>query len=230
MPLLVLILGVFAGTLVDWLADASVIFAAEPPANVQARWRWPALMRWARDRRLQVEDRSHLILEILAAGMLTLLYLRYGLSWGTLGLMGLACLFLLIAVMDYRYRIVLNAITYPATLIALLIHVFVLGDSPVSIVLGMLLAFGMFFVTALVKPGALGGGDTKLAVFLGACFGFPQILWALIAGAIASAVIIIWLLLVKRATFETTLPYAPFLCFGAVVLLILNPALPLGGV
>lgn len=228
MPVLIAIVGIFIGSLLEWLADATLVFAAEPPANTRASWRWPALARLTLNRQ-QPDDRARMIIELLTAGVLTLLYLRYGLTWGTLGLMGLACLFLLIAITDFRHRLVLNAITYPATAIAFLIHVVVLGDSPVSIVLGMLLAFGMFFVTALVKPGALGGGDTKLAVLLGACFGFPQILWALIAGAIASAVIIIWLLVVKRATFETTLPYAPFLCFGAVVLLILNPALTLGG-
>ncbi|MCC6616385.1 MAG: prepilin peptidase [Anaerolineae bacterium] len=229
MPLVVLILGFFIGSVLDWLADASLVFAQERPAEVKANWRGPVLVRRALTQP-QSEDRPHLIFEALTATVLVLLYLRYGLSWASLGLMALGCLFLLIAVTDFRYRLVLNVITYPATLIAILIHIFVLGDSPVSIALGMLLAFGMFFLTALIKPGALGGGDTKLAVFLGACFGFPQILWVLIAGAIASAVIIIWLLVVKQATFETTLPYAPFLCFGAVVLLILNPAFTLGGV
>ena len=55
-------------------------------------------------------------------------------------------------------------------------------------------------------------------------FGFPQVLWALLASAAASAVVIAALLLSHRLTRRDTIPFAPFLCLGALVILLYNSA------
>lgn len=129
--------------------------------------------------------------------------------------------FALIAVIDLRYRLVLNIVTYPAIVIVLLGNLLVLHADPRHILLGGGLAFGIFFLTAWLKPDDLGWGDVKLAALLGFAFGFPQILWALLVGGGLGAVVA--LLLLRQHGKKYTIPYAPFLCLGAMIALLYNP-------
>jgi len=128
-------------------------------------------------------------------------------------------LLLLITLIDLKYRLVLNLIVYPALIGALVLHIG-LGQPVLPFALGGFFAFGIFYLVARLKPATLGGGDVKLAALLGVTFGFPNVLGALlVGGGLAAAVAIT--LLVQRKTGQT-LPYAPFLCVGALVALLLN--------
>jgi leader peptidase (prepilin peptidase)/N-methyltransferase len=142
-------------------------------------------------------------------------------------LLALICAFFLaIAIIDYRYRRVLNVMTYPGFVAAVALNVLVLHRPPLTVALGAAFAFGVFYLAARVRPGGLGGGDVKLAAVIGALFGFPQVLWALLIGALASGVTIALLIGFFHFTPKDRIPYAPFLCLGAVVLLLFN-AVPL---
>lgn len=129
--------------------------------------------------------------------------------------------FALIAIIDLKYRLVLNIVTYPAIVIVLLGNLLVLQADPRHILLGGGLAFGIFFLTAWLRPDDLGWGDVKLAALLGFAFGFPQILWALLVGGGLGAVVA--LLLLRQHDKKHTIPYAPFLCLGAMIALLYNP-------
>jgi prepilin signal peptidase PulO-like enzyme (type II secretory pathway) len=89
--------------------------------------------------------------------------------------------------------------------------------------LGGLAAFLLFFLVASVSPGGLGSGDIKLAAFLGFVFGFPYVFWALVAGALGGGITAIFLLCSKKGGLQSRFPYAPFLCFGAIVALLYDP-------
>ncbi|MBX3084194.1 MAG: prepilin peptidase [Anaerolineae bacterium] len=149
-----------------------------------------------------------------------------GLLWWTLGA-GLTfgivsvvfCLLLLITLIDLKYRLVLNLVVYPALVGALVLHLG-LGQPILPFALGGFFAFGIFYLVARIKPGTLGGGDVKLAALLGVTFGFPNVLGALLVGGGLAAVVAITLLVQRKNSL--TLPYAPFLCVGALVALLLN--------
>ena len=95
-----------------------------------------------------------------------------------------------------------------------------------SMIIGGIFAFVIFYGTAILKPGDLGGGDVKLAALIGLTFGFPAVLWVLIVGAGTGAVVAIYFLL-KSGHSVRSIPYAPFLCLGALVALFYNPFLTL---
>jgi prepilin signal peptidase PulO-like enzyme (type II secretory pathway) len=146
-------------------------------------------------------------------------------AWATFtenGLLLLAYLFFsLIAVIDLKYQLVLNIVLYPAMVVILLINLLVLHTEPRHILLGGGLAFGIFFLTAWLRPNDLGWGDVKLAALLGFTFGFPQILWVLLVGGSLGALVAV--LLLNRHGKKYTIPYAPFLCLGAMAALLYNP-------
>jgi leader peptidase (prepilin peptidase)/N-methyltransferase len=66
----------------------------------------------------------------------------------------------------------------------------------------------------------MGGGDVKLAALIGLWVGFPHVLWALTLGILAGAVTTLVLLLSRRWSLTSHIPYAPFLCFGTVLSLL----------
>ena len=131
--------------------------------------------------------------------------------------------FVLITIIDLKYRLILNIVTYPAFGVIMGIHFFLHEVNPATI-LGGIFAFSIFFLTATLKPGTLGGGDIKLAALIGFVFGFPSILWALIVatGTGALGAICIFLSRSDRST-RVYIPYAPFLSLGALVALLYNP-------
>ena len=135
--------------------------------------------------------------------------------------------FALIALIDLRYRLVLNVIVYPALVLALIYHA--LGEPPplLHTLFGGGLALFIFGGVAWLRPGDLGGGDVKLALLLGLIFGFPGILKASPVGVGAGGAAAVFLL-ARRQGLKATMPYAPFLCLGALIALLYNPIPPIG--
>jgi leader peptidase (prepilin peptidase) / N-methyltransferase len=67
------------------------------------------------------------------------------------------------------------------------------------------------------KKEALGGGDIKLIAGLGAVLGWDGLVGSLALGSFVGGVMGGVLLLLKRKKRGDTIPYGPFLCFGAFV-------------
>lgn len=219
------LLGLITGWLLNFAADYLVRFAATKRDSVTVTIQPPALLRLLRRETGDSHFVAQLAAELFMGSLFALIYVIDGVSVETLWLLAVSGFFALITIMDYKYRLVLNVLTYPAIVLALVVNLVVLHQPMLHILLGVAFAFGLFYVTLLVRPNGLGGGDVKLAALIGAMFGFPQVLWALIASAAASAIVIAVLLLSHRLTRKDTIPFAPFLCLGALVILIYNSAI-----
>lgn len=167
--------------------------------------------------------RLHFGVEWLMTVLFALIGWRLSGSADAFLLCGVMAFFVLIAVIDMKYRLVLNTVVYPAMLITFVGHMLVAPDAALNIVIGGVFAFSIFYTVAYLKPGDLGGGDVKLAALIGLTFGFPSMLWALIVGGTAGAVAVIYLVTSKSSTMRGYMPYAPFLCAGAMVALLYNP-------
>lgn len=216
--------GVLVGWLLNLLGDYLVRFAQDEREPVTVTVRPLAVVRLRRRQTDEQHFAAQLVAELLTASLFVLLYALHGATWHTLWLMLACAFFVLITVMDYKYRLVLNVLTYPGIALALFVNLVVLRQPVLNVGLGMIFAFGIFYITALLRPNGLGGGDVKLAALIGAAFGFPQVLVALIASAITSAVAIGFLLFSRRRGIGDSIPYAPFLCLGAMIALVYSTA------
>jgi leader peptidase (prepilin peptidase)/N-methyltransferase len=132
---------------------------------------------------------------------------------------------ILILFVDLRQRRILNAIALPATLLALLVGLIDGRESFLVAFLGMLAGFLFFYLLywagkKFYGPGALGFGDVKLAMLLGAMLGLRYVWPALILGLLVAGLTGILLLLTGRAGLRTSLPYGAFLAGAGIVVLV----------
>ena len=169
----------------------------------------------------QPRPRRAAIVEVASiAAFLVCLVLEAG-SW-KLGALWLYTTFLLaVMVIDFEHRRVLNIMLAPAAVAALLLSLRPGGPGIVSATLGGLAGFALFAVIALLGRGKMGAGDVKLAGVIGLMTGYPAAFTALLLGVIFGGLAALALVLARRAGLKSYIAYAPYLCVGAWVVLVM---------
>lgn len=130
-----------------------------------------------------------------------------------------ALVLLLVAVTDLEHKMIPDRAILPAIVVAALASPLRFGEGWPYALLGGAIGF-VFFLSAFwlggraMGRGALGFGDVKLAAFVGLISGFPQIFVALVVGLFAGGISGVLLLLSRRATLRTAIPYGPFIVIG----------------
>lgn len=135
----------------------------------------------------------------------------------------LAAISIALTLIDLDTRRLPNAIVLPSYIVlAVLFTASCLFGMPWGALLraaiGGAALFAFFWLLRAIRPGGMGGGDVKLAGVIGAALGF--IGWgALIVGAFAAffigGFVGIGLMIVRRATRKTAIPFGPFMVVGA---------------
>ncbi|GAC1470937.1 MAG: hypothetical protein PVSMB7_22220 [Chloroflexota bacterium] len=160
---------------------------------------------------------STCVVEGLTALVLVLLALRDGASRTLLFAGACSVIFIAIGYIDIDYRLVLNRISYPAVVLALLTANLWPHHSVLYAVLGAVAGGVVFLVLQIVGRGRLGTGDTKLAILIGAVQGFPDVLTSLFVGMLFGGIGAVVLMVVLRRGRKDYFAYAPYLSAGAIV-------------
>ena len=136
-----------------------------------------------------------------------------------------ASILILIIVIDLENRLILDIVTYPGTVLALLFS-FILPNinflsALVGAVLGLLIFLGIYWLAKVTfGPGAIGQGDVKLAMMMGAMLGVPTIIGAIVIAIVLGGVISGFLLATRLVNRNTYLPYGQYLAISAMIMLI----------
>jgi leader peptidase (prepilin peptidase) / N-methyltransferase len=136
-----------------------------------------------------------------------------------------SAILMLIIVIDLENRLILDIVTLPGTALALLFSFVLPGINFTSAILGAVIGFVFFLLIywlakALFGPGAIGQGDIKLAMLMGAMLGVPHILAALILGILLGGLVTAVLLITRRIKRGSYLPYGQYLAVAAILLLL----------
>jgi leader peptidase (prepilin peptidase)/N-methyltransferase len=86
--------------------------------------------------------------------------------------------------------------------------------------IGAIGLFGLYLGLALAKPGGMGFGDVKLAALLGLYLGFiglPQLAVGVLAAFLLGGAVGVALVVSRRATRRTAIPFGPWMIAGAWV-------------
>lgn len=135
----------------------------------------------------------------------------------------------LVIVIDLENRLIIDAVTYPATVLALLGSLVVTraeNTLPLAVagaVAGYVFFYILYRLAQLIygaDSGALGGGDVKLAMVMGAMLGFHRIFFALFLGIALGGVITLLLLLSRRVNRYAHLPYGQYLALAGIIMLV----------
>ncbi len=165
------------------------------------------------------------LVELGLAFLFGFLYQKYGLTLRFVFFALYTTVFVLIAITDIERRLILNVVTVPAMALAILGSFFTGHITWKSALLGGVTGYVVLMAIALlghwlIGPGAMGGGDVKLAAFIGLVTGFPLIIEALLLGILAGGMVSLFLLLTRLRSLRDPVPYGPFLIIGGWVTMI----------
>jgi leader peptidase (prepilin peptidase)/N-methyltransferase len=124
-----------------------------------------------------------------------------------------------VAAIDLERRTIPNRIVLPASTVVLVMNVVLFPSRAAEWVLAGVIAAAVFAAPTLLGRNWVGIGDAKLALLLGAALG-----WA-VAGAVLIASLLtipvsVWLFIRRGAAARrATIPFAPFLALGAMLVM-----------
>ncbi|MGC8856559.1 MAG: prepilin peptidase [Anaerolineae bacterium] len=239
--LLVLVLGLMAGWLVNYLADVLPRSRqlSQPVCHHCGEKLSPGdylLLRRCPHCREQRTGRTYLTQVLLLLGTFYLWFdppRRLGFGPAYLLLIYLAIVF----VIDWEHRLILHPVSLSGAVLGLGIgwHAHGLSDTLLGGAVGFgsmlgLYSLGEMFTRYMsrrrgqaIDEVALGFGDVNLAGVVGLLLGWPVIilglLFAMLAGGIASLGVILYMLIRKQYRAFTAIPYAPFLVLSVLLLL-----------
>lgn len=234
--LLLALVGLLAGGLINLLAD-DLPQRERPrrPRCIQCRYEYGPAGWLALGRRLFLGGkcpqcglptrRRALLVEIvtplLFAALPVFLQHPADLFFGAL----YVAILILVIVTDVEHRLILHAVTFPGTLLALLGSFFMTSNDIVLALLGAAIGFAVFFAfywvgRLLFGPGALGFGDVTLSTMLGAMVGFPYVIFALVIGVLLGGLISLLLIVSRRLKMSSYTAYGPYLAAAGILVII----------
>lgn len=220
-----LVVGIFVNSLADYLPKRRLEETA-----VSFQWThlglWQLVRKQPTRRRLWLVEISTIILYALLPSLIPN---QINLAVNSFHI----AVLILIIVIDLEHRLIFDVVTYPATIIALLGSFIVTKDentfrlAVVGAIAGFIV-FLLFYLLAQLVYGrgsaALGAGDVKLSMAMGAMLGFHRIFFALGLGILLGGVFSLLLLLSRRVNRNTHMPYGQYLAIAGIVLLIWGAA------
>jgi leader peptidase (prepilin peptidase) / N-methyltransferase len=118
---------------------------------------------------------------------------------------------------DLLYKEIPDSMSIPAIALGLIAAGIFGTPLYLSILIGLAIIAVFFGGQILLSKGEwLGGGDLRIGALLAVLLGWEMTVLALILGYVLGAIISIYLLLSKKATRKTAIPFGPFLIIGGL--------------
>lgn len=181
----------------------------------------------------------YLFVEFLTGLFAVALFYRFGIGFEFFVLFLLTAALIVISFIDLDVRIVPDVISLPGIVLGLLCAVigyFFFGaessviPSPASSLIGIATGGGFLLATAwvyekLTGVEGMGGGDIKLLAMIGAFLGWPAVPLTLFVASLIGSVVGLACMVVTGAGRRLAVPFAPFLCSGALVSIFFSDAI-----
>ncbi len=175
----------------------------------------------------------YFVVEFLMALLAVTLFGWFGLGFSFVVSFLFVAALIVISFIDLDVRIVPDVISLPGIILGLafsIIGYFFYYDqldvipTPISSIIGIFAGGGFLLATAwayekFTGVEGMGGGDIKLLAMIGAFLGWPSIPITLFIASLLGSIIGIGGMLLTGAGRRMALPFAPFLCSGALIYL-----------
>src|SRR5258706_13295810 len=175
----------------------------------------------------------YLAVELLMGLFSSVIYYRFGLSFSFAISFVFVAALIVISFIDLDVRIVPDVISLPGIILGLAFSVigyffyYVQLDvipTRITLFIGIVAGGGFLLATAwayekFTGVEGIGGGDIKLLAMIGAFLGWPSIPITLFIASLLGSILGIGGMLLTGAGRRMALPFAPFLCSGALIYL-----------
>jgi len=160
------------------------------------------------------------VVELLGGAVPLLLWLRYGAGAELAILWPLSYVLIVLSVIDLDSRILPDRVTLPGIAVGLIVSPLLGMTTFVESLIGAVVGGGALLLVALLgdavfRKESMGGGDIKLAAMLGAFLGWKLCLVLLFVAFFAGAVVGVATIAVRGRQWDRTVPFGPFIAFGA---------------
>lgn len=170
------------------------------------------------------------LLELFCAILSVWVIWHFGLN--AKGIMALIFTYGLIAlsVIDWKTQLLPDEITLPFLWLGLLLSLFYVFTSPEQAILGAIFGYGILWIIKTLyrlvrRKEGMGHGDLKLLALLGAWTGPFSVIHILIFASFMGLSIAIISLALKKTTFQTPLPFGPYLAIAGWLTFLYGPFL-----
>lgn len=157
------------------------------------------------------------IVEVLNGLFYTLLFFSFG--WGFQFLVYSAFLSVLIIItfIDIDHQIIPDRITLPGIFLGILLASTLLPLGIKNSLSGVFLGGGLFYLTAVLSRGGMGGGDIKLIAMIGAFIGWKGVIITIFLAALSGSLVGIFLMVFMGKGRKHKISFGPFLASGAIL-------------
>jgi leader peptidase (prepilin peptidase)/N-methyltransferase len=176
-----------------------------------------------------------LLVEAVTGFVFLLAFWRFGIS-AEFGIVVFWCsVFIVIIFIDWEYQLILNKITYPSAIIALVVlgidsmlgepifypdRVYFPEPAILSGIISGFILLAVFLLIVIIRPGSMGMGDAKLVALIGFVTGFPLVTFGVLIGVVIGGIVAIVLLSFKLKGRKDVIAYGTFLAIGPIVTLL----------
>lgn len=139
------------------------------------------------------------------------------------GLIGaaLCAVLVVLAAFDLECSVIPNRVVLPAIAVILAVQLIVFPGDALEWLAATVGAGAVLFLPRLFRSEAVGIGDVKLAMLLGAGLG-GTVTTALLVGSLAAVPVAIWILATRGAAARNdVIPFGPFLALGGILAVLL---------
>ena len=159
------------------------------------------------------------LIELLTAIFFLGVYLKFDLTSELFIMFLLLSALIVISMIDYKYMIIPNIITYSGIIIGFISAIIFDHLSIFDSILGIFIPALILLAVALIFKGGMGMGDVKLVAMLGAFLGYKYSLLSIFIGSLVGSIIGITLMALGIIERKDRIPFGPFICLGAVIMI-----------
>jgi len=170
------------------------------------------------------------LVELAVAVLFGVAVYRWGVSWSALSSMIFGCAMLLLALIDYDFKLLPNVITLPGAAIGFALSFVDPRVAWIDSAIGIVVGGGLLYLTAwlyLTLRGlqGMGMGDVKMIAMIGGFVGWQGALLTIFLGSLFGSVVGLGLMKIKGREWDYALPFGTFLALAAVIVDWIGPEL-----
>lgn len=137
----------------------------------------------------------------------------------------ITCFLIILFVYDLKHYLVPDKIIYPAILVAgiwyLVSSIQNTSYQLLNTILAVLIGGGFFLIIVLISKGKwMGIGDIKIGILMGLLLGWDLLFVALFLAFLIGAIVSIVLLILKKKSLKSEIPFGPFLTGATFITLL----------